>query len=193
MTESPAPRVLLASQSPYRRELLGRLLADFAAIAPRVDESGEAPADLARRLAALKARAGAELDPGAIVVASDQVAALGQEVLGKPGTPERAVEQLLRCAGHSVEFLTAVCVLAPGRPAAHHLDVTRVQFRPFGPDQARRYVAADQPLDCAGSFKAEKRGVVLMSRMDSSDPTAIQGLPLIWLAGVLEELGVACY
>ena len=187
-------RIVLASQSAYRRELLGRLLPDFGMLAPQVNETrrpGEPPRELAVRLARLKAAAGLDVHPGAIVIGSDQVADLDGETLGKPGTPERAVDQLLRCAGRLVEFHTAVCVLGPGgSPELAHVDSTRVRFRTLNREEAERYVAADQPLDCAGSFKAEKRGVLLLESIESQDPTAIQGLPLIWLGRALILRGV---
>lgn len=189
------PRIVLASQSPYRRELLGRLLSGFEVLAPRVDETrtpGEPPRDLALRLARLKAQAGARLAPGSLVIGSDQVAALGDETLGKPGTPDRAVNQLLQCSGRLVEFHTAVCVAGPGDDTElSHVDTTRVQFRALTRQEAERYVAADQPLDCAGSFKAERRGVLLLDSIESGDPTAIQGLPLIWVGRALRSRGVA--
>ena len=126
-----------------------------------------------------------------MVIGSDQVAALGTQILGKPGSVERAVSQLLQCSGQVVVFHTAVCVLGPGSgDQLEHLDTTRVRFRNLTEADARRYVAADQPLDCAGSFKAERRGVILLESIDSRDPTAIQGLPLIWLADALRECGV---
>lgn len=188
-------RVLLASQSPYRRALLGRLLPDFQTLNPRVDETpqpGEPPGALALRLARLKAETGSRLHPADLVIGSDQVAALGQHTLGKPGTPARAVDQLLQCAGQLVEFHTAVWVCSPGQTAQlSHVDLTRVRFRALTRDEALRYVAADQPLDCAGSFKAEARGVLLLESIESRDPTAIQGLPLIWLGGALMRQGVA--
>lgn len=191
---SPPSRVVLASQSPYRRELLGRLLSGFEVLAPRVDETrqpGEPPRDLALRLARMKAAAGLSLSPGALVIGSDQVAALGDETLGKPGAADRAVEQLLRCSGQLVEFHTAVCLAGPGEePGLSHSDTTRVRFRALTRREAERYVAADQPLDCAGSFKAEKRGVLLLESIESRDPTAIQGLPLIWLGRALLSRGV---
>jgi septum formation protein len=190
----PPSRVVLASQSPYRRELLGRLLSGFKVLAPQVDEArtlGESPRDLSLRLARLKAAAGARLSPGSLVIGSDQVAALGDETLGKPGTPGRAVDQLLRCSGQLVEFHTAVCVAGPGdEPELNHTDTTRVRFRTLTRPEAERYVAADQPLDCAGSFKAERRGVLLLDSIESRDPTAIQGLPLIWLGWALQSRGV---
>lgn len=189
-----APDVLLASQSPYRRELLGRLLGTFSCLAPDVDESarpGEAPEQLAERLAQLKASAGAANAPGKVVIGSDQVAALGTQILGKPGTVERAVSQLLQCSGQVVYFHTAVCLLGPNSgDQLQHMDTTRVHFRTLTEAEARHYVAADQPLDCAGSFKAERRGVILLESIDSRDPTAIQGLPLIWLAAALRQRGV---
>ncbi len=190
----PPPHVLLASQSPYRRELLSRLLEDFETFAPNVDESrqpGEGPRALALRLAQLKASAGRIHHPPALIIGSDQVAALGNEALGKPGTAERAIEQLLRCSGQLVEFHTAVWVEGPGdTPGVSHVDTTRVRFRHLTRPEAESYVAADQPLDCAGSFKAERRGVLLLESIDSQDPTAIQGLPLIWLGGILLRRGV---
>ncbi|MDH4022883.1 MAG: Maf family nucleotide pyrophosphatase [Gammaproteobacteria bacterium] len=187
-------RIILASQSPYRRELLGRLLPDFGTLSPQVDETrrpGEPPRELALRLARLKAAAGLRRHPDALVIGSDQVAALGDETLGKPGTPDRAVSQLLHCSGQLVEFHTAVCVTGPGDEAeVMHIDTTRVRFRPLTRADAERYVAADQPLDCAGSFKAERRGVLLLECIMSEDPTAIQGLPLIWLGRALIARGV---
>jgi septum formation protein len=190
----PEALVVLASQSPYRRELLGRLLPRFRTAPAQVDETplpGEPPRQLAERLARQKARTCAEQNPTSIVIGSDQVAALGERPLGKPGTSELAVAQLLQCRGQSVTFFTAVCVLGPAGPGElRHTDQTRVQFRSFTEDEARRYVAADQPLDCAGSFKAEKRGVVLLDRIDNCDPTGIQGLPLIWLSAALRKFGV---
>jgi septum formation protein len=159
-----------------------------------VDETrqpGEAPRDLARRLARLKAAAGASLRPGALVIGSDQVAALRDDTLGKPGTSERAVEQLLRCSGQLVEFHTAVCLAGPGNaPELSHIDTTSVRFRHLTRAEVERYVAADQPLDCAGSLKAEGRGVLLLASIDNRDPTAIQGLPLIWLGSALVSRGV---
>lgn len=187
-------RIVLASQSAYRRELLGRLLPEFGTLAPQVDETrqpGEPPRELATRLACLKAAAGQRVHPDAIVIGSDQVASLDGEALGKPGTPERAIAQLLHCSGRHVEFHTAVCILGPGAsPELVHVDSTRVRFRTLTRDEAERYVAADQPLDCAGSFKAEKRGVLLLESIESLDPTAIQGLPLIWLGHALILRGV---
>lgn len=188
------PQVVLASRSPYRQALLERLLPRFAVAPADVDETrlpGEPPRDMASRLARAKAAACAASHPDHLVIGSDQVAALGDEVLGKPGTSTKAVAQLCRCAGQTVTFYTAVCLLAPAAPRElAHTDETRVRFRGFSAAEAMRYVEVDQPLDCAGSFKAEQRGVILMDAVDNVDPTAIQGLPLIWLAAALRQFGV---
>jgi septum formation protein len=187
------PLVVLASQSPYRRELLGRILDSFLAEAQHTDETprpGELPRQLALRLASLKAASGQARHPQAIVIGSDQVASRDGTLLGKPGTAARAEADLLACSGRTVEFHTGVCILAPGHAARTHVDVTRVAFRELDPELVRRYVAADQPLDCAGSFRIERRGVVLFTAVDNHDPTALQGLPLIWTAAALHACGV---
>lgn len=195
MTTAVVPTVVLASQSASRRELLRRFLPAFETLVPDVDETrlpGEAPRTLALRLARQKAAAGASRHPGAVVIASDQVASIDEETLGKPGSASRAVDQLLRCAGHLVAFHTAVCVLRPAtrQPPLLHVDSTLARFRSFSRVEAEAYVAADRPLDCAGSFRAEGRGVLLLDSLASDDPTAIQGLPLIWLAAALRACGV---
>ena len=185
--------VVLASTSRYRRALLERLLPSFEVMAPQVDEAlvaDEAPADRAARLAALKAEAGARQAADQLVIGSDQVASLSGRVLRKPGGHERAMQQLADCAGQTVDFHTAVCVIAPGQ-RGQHTDHTRVVFRQ-GSDALRdAYLRREQPYDCAGSFKSEALGIILMSRIDSQDPTALQGLPLIWLADCLQRFGVA--
>jgi septum formation protein len=185
--------LILASTSPYRRELLARLQLPFDCAAPGVDETaqpGEPPLELSTRLARLKAEAVGARHPGAVVVGSDQVALRGEEVLGKPGTVERCVDQLRRSSGREVLFLTAVHVVggAPGRRLSH-VDRTRVVFRTLDEAAIARYVERDRPLDCAGGFKAESLGIALFERIDSGDPTALTGLPLIWLAGALRECG----
>lgn len=190
---APLPDLVLASSSRYRRELLGRLTGDFSWLAPDVDESpqpGEAPAALAARLAALKAAAIAAARPGSVVIGSDQVAALGERVLGKPGTPERAIAQLAACSGQVVVFHTAVAIRAPGAEGPRiHVDRTEVRFRTLDAGEIRRYVERDQPLDCAGSFRAESLGISLFADLRTGDPTAIQGLPLIWVSAALRGLG----
>jgi septum formation protein len=190
---TPLPDLVLASSSRYRRELLGRLTGHFRWLAPDVDESprpGETPAALAARLALLKATAIALVQPTAVVIGSDQVAALGERVLGKPGTAARAVTQLAGCSGQTVVFHTAVAVLAPGASGPRsHVDRTEVEFRTLSEEEIQRYVDLDQPLDCAGSFRAESLGISLFNAVRTGDPSAIQGLPLIWVSAALRELG----
>lgn len=192
MENEHQPRVVLASSSPYRRELLARILSDFRCVAPPEDEiprPGETPPALSLRLARLKARRVAALHPGATVIGSDQVAVLEDQVSEKPGSRERAIEQLLAARGLPMRFLTSVCVLQEGDERVH-TDVTEVRFRHFDRALAERYVERDRPWDCAGGFKAEAAGVVLFERIDSQDPTGLIGLPLLWLAATLEDLGV---
>jgi len=189
------PRLLLASTSKYRRELLGRLRRPFDCVAPQVDEdplAGESVESMTARLAVAKARAVAKkAQPGAIVIGSDQAASLGGRMLGKPGGRERAIEQLLLCSGQSVSFHTAVCVIdAQGRELAD-LDTTVVRFRALSDAEVARYIDAEQPFDCAGSFKCEGLGITLFEAIDSSDPTALIGLPLIRLCGLLRQAGIA--
>ncbi len=187
------PPVILASGSAYRRELLGRVLPAFEVVVPAVDETAqpdEPAAGLATRLAAAKARAVAALRPGAIVIGSDQVAECAGAILGKPGSAERAIEQLHRCAGRRLVLHTAVCVLGPGGASRDHLDQTALQLRALDTAAIRAYVDRDRPLDCAGSFRFEALGAALFSSVETRDPTAIQGLPLLWLCGALAGFGV---
>jgi septum formation protein len=188
-------RLVLASGSPYRRALLERLGLPFEQDPPSLDEqigAEEAPADAVMRLARAKAASVYVRHPDAIVIGSDQVAVRGDEILGKPRDAARAAEQLTRSAGRDVEFLTGVCVLSAARPdePEEHMDITRVRFRPLTPEEIRNYVALDKPFDCAGSFRAEGRGIALFDRIDSQDPTGLIGLPLIWLSQALLRLGM---
>jgi len=187
--------LVLASSSPYRRELLQRLGLPFETLTSSIDESpraGEDPATLVTRLATEKARAVAPKRPECVVVGADQVAVLDGQLLGKPGTVDNAVTTLTRCSGRSVEFLTGVCVLdmrsAQSEPELH-MDITRVAFRPLNSSEIRRYVDRDRPLDCAGGFRSEGLGIALFDRIDSQDPTGLVGLPLIWLSKTLIKLG----
>lgn len=185
----PTRPLWLASTSRYRRELLERLGLSFRCEAPGVDESarpGEVPAELAARLALAKARAVAERHPEALVIGSDQVCALGDEVLGKPGDAATARGQLAAQSGRTVTFHTAVALV--GLQAGcwrQHVDTTRCVFRELPPAEISAYVADEQPLDCAGSFRIEGRGIALFERVESLDPTALIGLPLIWVAAAL--------
>ncbi|MBB3226852.1 septum formation protein [Luteibacter sp. Sphag1AF] len=187
------PRVLLASTSRYRAQMLQRILPRFDQAAPGTDETAlphEAPAARAARLARAKARAAADLHPDAVVIGSDQVADLDGHVLDKPGSIERAHEQLAASSGRQVVFHTAVCVLGPSGFEETVTDETRVFFRTLSREDIERYVAAEQPLDCAGSFKCEGLGIVLFERIENNDPSALIGLPLIATARMLREAGV---
>ena len=189
------PDLVLASTSRYRRELLARLVSDFRVVAPDVDETphaGETPVDLAVRLAEAKALAVARTMPGSIVVGSDQVAELDGRAVGKPGSRDAAIAQLTASSGRTVAFHTAVCVAdARTSPPRIHaaIDRTEVVFRVLGADEIARYVDRENPIDSAGSFKAESAGIALFERIDSRDPTALIGLPLIALAKLLRAAG----
>ena len=185
--------IILASSSPFRRELLSRLVLPFETAAPDIDESrhvNEPPLDLVRRLSEAKARAIAPSHE-ALVIGSDQVATVGRDVLGKPGTHERAAEQLRRLSGRSVTFLSGLCLLNTATNEAQ-VDVVpfRVQFRALDESQIERYLRHDRPYDCAGSFKSEGLGITLFERMEGDDPTALGGLPLICLTGMLARAGI---
>lgn len=146
---------------------------------------------MSARLAREKAEAVASSRPGAVVIGSDQVALLGERLLGKPLTVEHCMEQLRDFSGCEVVFLTAVHVAdGPNGRAESHVDRTVVRFRTLTDEEISRYVAADRPLDCAGGFKAESLGISLFDSIGSSDPTALTGLPLIWLCGALRRAGI---
>jgi septum formation protein len=190
---SPPP-LILGSTSRYRRELLERLGLHFTVVAPRVDESpraGERPAELALRLALEKARAVAALHPDAVVIGADQVADLDGEAIGKPGDHGRAVAQLRRMSGRRVVFQTA---LAVARPAAGFeramLAAVQVRFRSLSDAEIERYLRREQPYDCAGSAKSEGLGVALLDAIESDDPTALVGLPLIRTCMLLRQAGI---
>jgi septum formation protein len=183
------PPLILASSSSYRRELLGRLRLGFEAVPPGTPEdpvAGESASDQALRLALAKAQAVAERYTDAIVIGSDQVAAAGEQVLGKPGDAARCRAQLAALSGHTGQFYTACAVLGAGVRLAH-VDTTTVVFRTLSPQEIQRYVACEQPYDCAGGFKAEGLGISLFECIESQDPTALIGLPLI--AGALRGVG----
>ena len=194
---SAVPRLILASSSAYRRALLGRLRLPFEAIAPHIDETplpDEAPQYTALRLAREKAAAIARLHPGALVIGSDQVATLDGAQIGKPGDHARALAQLRTMRGRRVVFHTALC-LWDGRTGS--CDVENVQvfvtFRDLPDAELDAYLHIEQPYDCAGSAKNEGLGIALLERIDSSDPTALTGLPLIALTGMLRRAGVAFF
>ncbi len=186
--------IVLASTSKYRHELLSRLRLPFSVLSPHVDESpltNEAPRDTALRLARAKAQAVAAQVPASIVIGSDQVAALGTTVLGKPGNRQAAIEQLLLMQGQRVLFHTALAVIAPGQsaPQVDCVD-TAVQFRALDRTAIEAYVDQDTPFDVAGAAKIESLGIALAQSVDSPDPTALIGLPLIRLVTMLHAVGV---
>jgi len=191
---TPPPALILGSTSRYRRELLQRLRLPFTVEAPAVDETpdvGETPAKLALRLAEAKAREVAARFPAAVVIGSDQVADLGGEPIGKPGTHERAVAQLRAMSGREVVFQTAVAVVhAQAGFMRSALVPVRVQFRVLGNGEIENYLLAEQPYDCAGSAKSEALGIALLERLASDDPTALVGLPLIALCRMLRDAGI---
>ena len=193
MQNPAAAPILLASSSRYRQGLLDRFLDDYQTVSPDIDESArdaEDPQTLATRLARSKAAVASSINPDALIIGADQLAVLHSEVLGKPGDHQKAVEQLLAASGQSVTFLTAVCVLDPlTRQRFEHTDITVVRFRQFDRRLADAYLHHDQPYDCAGSFKIEGAGFVLFESVRTDDPTALVGLPMIWLAARLQELG----
>lgn len=197
-SQIPAPpqrKIILGSTSRYRRELLERLRVPFDTERPNVDETplpGEAPATLARRLALAKAREVSRRFPEAVVIGSDQVADLGGEPLGKPGTHDRAIAQLRRMRGQTVVFQTAVAVVCAAT-GFEQLDLAAVNvvFRDLDDQEIERYLRTEEPYDCAGSAKSEGLGIALLSRIDNDDPSALVGLPLIRTCHMLRAAGVS--
>jgi septum formation protein len=199
--------LILASTSPYRKVLLERLGVPFAQRRPDCDEDafkaeGLGPLALAERLAFEKARSVFQLEPDAYVIGSDQVvelrepgvqpgAASSASVLGKPGSAEAAAQQLERLSGKSHALITAVALCCPDGRVLRHTDLTRMTMRALGRDEIARYIASDQPLDCAGSYKIEARGIALFEQIECADFNAISGLPLLALSGLLREAGFA--
>jgi len=184
--------LILASSSRYRAELLERLGLAFTSSSPDIDETpaaGESPEALVQRLARGKAEAVARAHRDAVVIGSDQVAVCSGRVLGKPGTEERAREQLAFVSGRQVDFLTGLCVLDAGH-AQQAVVPTRVRFRDLDAAEIADYVARERPLDCAGACKSEGLGIALLASLTSDDPTALVGLPLIELCRMLEACGI---
>jgi septum formation protein len=195
--DSAVRPLVLGSTSVYRRELLSRLRLPFTVEAPHVDETplpGEAPEALARRLGAAKAAAVARKHPGAIVIGSDQVADLDGEPLGKPGNHANAVAQLRRMRGRVVVFQTALTVMCEDSGFVQHdLAPVRVRFRALEDSEIEAYLQAEQPYDCAGSAKSEGLGIALLESIDSDDPTALVGLPLIRTCRMLRAAGLRVF
>lgn len=194
MHRMPARPLVLASTSPYRRELLGRLRIPFETASPGTDETalpGESPPALAQRLALAKASGIADARPDAIVIGSDQVADLDGEAISKPGDHERATAQLRRMRGRRIVFHTAVAVLCiDDRFRQQVIATATASFRALTDDEIERYLRADQPYDCAGSARSEGLGVSLLDAIDSDDPTTLVGLPLIRVCAMLRAAGL---
>lgn len=187
------PQFVLASTSRYREELLLRLAVPFRALKPGVDEEKEkdprlTPRELAEKLAELKARSLAA--PDRLVLGGDQLVSFEGRILGKPGTPAKAVEQLTALSGKTHELITAICLIKPDGSALRHTDVARIRFKPLTREQIVKVVELDDPVDCAGAYKFEKHGIALVEELQAADFTAIQGLPLIALSRMLKECGL---
>ncbi|MQY50890.1 Maf family protein [Rhodocyclus gracilis] len=195
MSNSTPAQLVLASTSPFRRELLERLGLPFTTANPATDESAranETPQALALRLAEAKARAVSAQFPNALIIGSDQVAYLGDELFGKPGTHENAVRQLKKMSGKTVDFYTALCLVNSATGHAQTVGVpTAVTFRQLSDDVIENYLRRERPYNCAGSAKSEGQGIALIERIDGSDPNALIGLPLIALCTLLSNEGVA--
>ncbi|QTN29800.1 septum formation inhibitor Maf [Rhodoferax sp. AJA081-3] len=194
MPDTSHRKLILGSTSVYRRELLGRLNVPFSVESPHVDETplpGEQPAALAQRLALAKALAVATRFPDCVVIGSDQVADLDGQALGKPGTHERAVAQLRQMRGKTVVFQTAVAVVCLETGFSEQsLAPVKVLFRSLDDSEIENYLQLEQPYDCAGSAKSEGLGITLLDAIDSDDPTALVGLPLIRTSRMLRAAGV---
>ena len=190
----PTTDIILASTSPYRRDLLQRLQIPFRCLAPQADESplsGEQPADLAVRLALSKARSLAPNHPDALIIGSDQVASVGGRIMGKPGTHAAALAQLRASSGREVRFHTAIALVCTARQFEwFHVELTIAHFRVLSEQAMDSYLRREQPYDCAGSFKWEGLGIALFESLQGDDPTSLEGLPLIALTGLLARAGV---
>lgn len=187
------PALILGSSSPYRRELLSRLRIPFEVAVPDIDEAplpGEAPEATALRLSRRKAEAIAARHPGALVIGSDQVCTLDGAQIGKPGSHDKALAQLQMMRGKLITFHSALCLLDSRTGQAQTADVqTRATFRDLSDAELDAYLRLETPYDCAGSAKAEGLGIALLARVESDDPTALIGLPLIALTGMLRAAG----
>lgn len=192
---SHKPNIILASSSKYRKELLSRILEDFQCISPDIDETpypSETPLELVQRLAKEKAYAVAKDRPNYIVIGSDQICVLDDQILGKAGNQENAIKQLTACSGKNVHFYTSLCV-TKGTDAPKDVSVvsTKVAFKELTQPQIKSYIERENPIDCAGSFKCEGLGIVLFEAIESNDPTALIGLPLIELSKQLLKKNIS--
>ena len=196
--KQPQKQLILASQSPFRAELLSRLKLDFKQIAADIDESerpNESPQELVQRLAMLKAKAVLELEEAKynstnfVVIGSDQVACHKGNILGKPHSRKRAIQQLKSFSNSRVDFYTSVCVLSNNKKK-EHIDITSVYFKKLSISEIENYLDREDVLNCAGSFKSEGLGICLFEKIKNQDPTALIGLPMIWLAKTLTKFGI---
>jgi septum formation protein len=189
------PRLLLASSSPYRRQLLEKLQLDFDWDKPDIDETpklGETPEDLVLRLASSKAQTLASKYPQHVIIGSDQVAAFNQHIIGKPGNHEIAFTQLKTFNGNKVMFYTGLCLFNPQTKSCNtQLETYQVHFRNLTNAQIENYLQRETPYDCAGSFKSEGLGISLFQSMEGRDPNSLIGLPLIALVDLLEKEGIS--
>ena len=189
-----SPTLVLASTSPFRKEILQKLGMPFETASPNVDEShikGETPQQLVSRLAEKKAKAVADKYPNALIIGSDQVAVIDVEILGKPGTHTRAVEQLTNASGKAVHFFTGLCLYNSATSSSQCETVPfDVVFRELTDDQIENYLQREQPYNCAGSFKSEALGISLFEKLVGDDPNTLMGLPLIRLVRMLENEGL---
>ncbi|WP_196138124.1 nucleoside triphosphate pyrophosphatase [Aliikangiella sp. G2MR2-5] len=187
-------KIILASSSSYRKKLLSRILNDFECVSPAIDETpqtNEAPSELAMRLSIQKAESIARKYPDAWVIGSDQVALFDGKVLGKPGTLEIAKQQLFSFSDKKVEFITGVSLIhLNSQFQEYHSDITEVHFKKLSTEKVTQYLAIDTPYDCAGSFKVESFGICLFNSVETKDPTALEGLPLIALTNLFENAGI---
>lgn len=189
--EQTPPPLILASSSPYRAQMLGRLGLPFSTVASGIDETpapGESPQALVRRLALEKARHVAPRHPDALIIGADQVSVLGEEILGKPGAREPAITQIQRMSGQRVDYLSGIALVGPG---IERVDIvpTRLTYRDLEQAEIERYVDRDQPFDCAGAMRSESLGIALLETLSSDDPTALIGMPLIRIAQWLRAAG----
>ncbi len=197
MSSDTRPALILGSSSPYRRELLSRLRIPFEVATPDINETplaDERPAATALRLSRLKAEAIAVRHAGALVIGSDQVCTLDDQQIGKPGTHAKALAQLQLMRGRTVTFHSALCLLDGRTGEAQVADIqTRTTFRDLSDAELDAYLRLETPYDCAGSAKVEGLGIMLLERVESDDPTALIGLPLIALTGMLRHVGYPCF
>jgi MAF protein len=192
--QDTSPTVVLGSTSPFRKELLSRLGIPFSTASPNVDETaleGETPQDLVTRLSLAKAQAVAGDHPESLIIGSDQVACNDGKILGKPGNRENALQQLSEASGKRISFYTGLCLLNAESGRSHVIcEPFHVHFRTLEPSQIERYLDAEQPYNCAGSFKSEGLGIALFEKMEGDDPNSLIGLPLIRLISMLKEEGI---